>query len=60
MSMIVAEERSDVDVIEEIRLRTWARQNYTAEDERDGTWHPVVLEEMRRRDREITTHRHPK
>ena len=41
-----------VDPIEEIRLRTWARQNYAPEDERQDDWHPVVLDEMCRKDRE--------
>lgn len=43
-----------LDLVEEIRLRTWARLNYTAPEQRDDTWHPVVLEEMKRRDREAT------
>ena len=42
-----------VDLIEEIRLRTWARLNYAAPDERDDTWHPIVLEEMNRKDVEV-------
>lgn len=42
----------DVDFIEEIRFRTWARENYVVRDERDDSWHPVVLDEMRRKDRE--------
>lgn len=41
-----------LDFIEEIRLRTWARENYVPADDRDETWHPVVLEEMRKKDRE--------
>jgi hypothetical protein len=42
----------DVDPIEEMRLRTWARQHYTRQEERNGTWHPIVLDEMTRKDRE--------
>ena len=42
----------DVDFIEEIRFRTWARENYVAGGERDDSWHPVVLDEMRRKDLE--------
>ena len=34
----------EVDAIEEIRLRTWARQNYIPAPERDGDLHPVVLD----------------
>jgi hypothetical protein len=42
----------DVDFVEEIRLRTWARQNYAPQGERNRSWHPVILDEMRRKDRE--------
>lgn len=41
-----------VDVIEEVRLRTWARLNYHAPEERNRKWHPIILDEMRRRDTE--------
>ncbi len=43
----------DVDAIEEIRLRTWARTNYSPSEERDDNWHPIVLDEMHRKDREL-------
>ena len=36
----------DVDFVEELRLRTWARQNFVAAEDRDMVWHPVFLEEM--------------
>ena len=40
-----------VDAIAELRLRLWARTNYVpAAIRRDSEWHPVVLEEMRRKD----------
>lgn len=42
-----------VDLVEEIRLRTWARTNYTAPHNRHATWHPIVHEEMERRDCEL-------
>lgn len=42
----------EVDAVEEFRLRIWARQNYTPAENRDVSWHPVVLEEMERKDRE--------
>ena len=42
----------DVDFVEELRLRTWARQNFVAAEDRDMEWHPVVLEEMRNIDEE--------
>jgi hypothetical protein len=41
-----------VDFIEEIRLRTWARKNYAPSRERQRSWHPVILDEMRRIDHE--------
>ena len=42
-----------VDVIAELRLRQWARANYVPADYRvDTDWHPVVLDEMRRKDTE--------
>lgn len=40
------------DAIEELRLRRWAREHYVPADCRDSAWHPVVLEEMRRKDGE--------
>ena len=40
----------ELDFIEEIRLRRWARENYCAPDDRDEDWHPVILEEMRQKD----------
>jgi len=49
---VEAEAAFDVDPIEEMRLRTWARKHYTRQEERNGTWHPIVLDEMTRKDRE--------
>jgi len=43
---------SEVDAIEEIRLRTWARKNYTPAHKRDDTLHPIILDEMKRKDEE--------
>ena len=48
--MVEVETDGDVDAIEEIRLRIWARRNYVPETERDGTLHPVVIDEMVRKD----------
>lgn len=45
---------ADVDFIEELRLRRWARENYVSADERDAEWHPIILEEMRRKDGEVS------
>ena len=43
---------ADLDFIEELRLRRWARENYVAEAERNDGWHPIVLDEMNRKDAE--------
>ena len=43
---------TETDIIEEFKLRTWARENYVAADKRDENWHPIVLDEMSRRDLE--------
>lgn len=42
----------EVDLVEEMRLRTWARKNYVAVCERDESWHPVIIDEMTRMDDE--------
>lgn len=42
----------DVDPVEEMRMRTWARRHYTPAQDRDENWHPVVLDEMVRKDQE--------
>lgn len=42
----------DLDFIEELRLRRWAREHYVPTHQRDRAWHPVVLEEMGRKDAE--------
>jgi hypothetical protein len=43
---------AEVDFIEELKLRRWAREHYVPRDRRERSWHPVVLDEMRRKDRE--------
>lgn len=49
MSPVMAE----LDFIEELRLRRWARQNYVSPEQRDRSWHPVVLDEMDKKDLEM-------
>ncbi len=44
---------TDVDLLKELRLRRWARQNYVPPSQRESTWHPIVLSEMRARDAEL-------
>lgn len=41
---------AEVDFIEELKLRRWARENYVCSERREASWHPVVLDEMRRKD----------
>ena len=43
---------TELDFIEEMRLRTWARVNYVPTEERDDEWHPVILDEMALKDGE--------
>jgi hypothetical protein len=45
---------ADIDLIEELRLRRWARENYVPSGERDTAWHPIILDEMGRKDREAS------
>jgi hypothetical protein len=42
-----------LDIVEEFRLRRWARENYAPLEERSVDLHPVILEEMDRRDAEV-------
>jgi hypothetical protein len=42
----------ELDLVEEMRLRTWARRNYVAACEREESWHTVILDEMARMDDE--------
>lgn len=41
---------AEVDFIEELRLRRWARENYVPRSQRQLSWHPVILDEMNRKD----------
>ena len=43
---------AELDFIEELRLRRWARENYVPDGQRQQSWHPVVHDEMARKDRE--------
>jgi hypothetical protein len=42
----------EIDFIEELRMRRWARENYVPRTQRNATWHPIVCEEMARKDSE--------
>jgi hypothetical protein len=42
------------DLIQELRLRRWARKHYVPPADRDdASWHDIALDEMRRKDAEI-------
>jgi hypothetical protein len=43
---------AELDFIEELRLRRWARENHVPPERRKSSWHPVVHEEMDKKDRE--------
>ena len=49
MSSVLAE----LDFIEELRLRRWARENYVSRGERQTSWHPVIHDEMNQKDIEV-------
>lgn len=49
LSSVVAE----VDFIEELRLRRWAREHYVPRNQRQLSWHPVILDEMDQKDGEM-------
>ena len=40
----------EMDMIEELKMRRWARENYVPRDERPNSWHPVVHEEMEKKE----------
>jgi len=42
----------EVDFIEELRLRRWAREHYVPRQQREMSWHSLILDEMERKDRE--------
>ncbi len=44
---------TELDFIEELRLRRWARENYVPAEHRQSGWHPVTIDEMLRKDREL-------
>jgi hypothetical protein len=43
---------AELDFIEELRLRRWARENYVPSGRRQNNWHPIVHEEMEKKDLE--------
>jgi hypothetical protein len=43
---------TEIDFIEELKLRRWARENYVPQPKRDRSWHPVIHDEMVSKDRD--------
>jgi hypothetical protein len=43
---------SEVDFIEELQMRRWAREHYVPRNKRETNWHPIVHEEMEKKDYE--------
>ncbi len=55
--MIAPKIDGEIDLIQELRLRKWARENYVPVAVRnDDEWHPIVLNEMRRKDSDVQQH----
>ena len=46
---------AELDFIEELRLRRWARENYVPPNQRKHSWHPIVHEEMEKKDVDVGT-----
>ena len=44
----------ELDFIEELKLRRWARENYAPPEHRQPSWHPIVHEEMNQKDMELS------
>jgi hypothetical protein len=42
----------ELDFIEELRLRRWAREHYVPRGERENNWHPIIHDEMEKKDDE--------
>ena len=51
--MLSSNYTEEVDFVDELQLRRWARENYVPPEQRSSTWHPVVLDEMRSKDAEL-------
>jgi hypothetical protein len=44
---------AELDFIEELRLRRWARENYLPREQRSQSLHPVIRDEMDRKDLDL-------
>ncbi len=53
------ESAMELDFIEELRMRRWARENYVPHTRREDSWHPVILDEMAKKDRDLMSKTEP-
>jgi hypothetical protein len=44
----------DLDFIQELQLRRWAREHYVPRDQRETSWHPIVHQEMEKKEFETS------
>lgn len=51
---MVSSVAAEPDLIEELRLRRWAREHYVPHDQRKSAWHPVIHDEMGKKDVEAS------
>lgn len=52
--VMVSSVLAELDFIEELRLRRWAREHYVPRSDRQSSWHPVIHEEMDKKDLEVS------
>lgn len=52
---MVIEAEPSLDLIDELRMRRWARENYVPEESREKTWHPVIHDEMTKKDQDLSS-----
>ena len=48
---------ASLDLVEELRLRRWAREHYVVASQRDAGWHPMIHEEMARKEQDLIAER---
>ena len=41
-----------IDLIDELKLRRWARENFVPQEQRSDRWHPIIHDEMRAKERD--------
>jgi hypothetical protein len=51
--VMVSSVSEELDFIQELRLRRWAREHYVPAGQRESSWHPVILDEMNKKDVEV-------